>query len=74
MPKKAVRSKEELLADLKKQEEQKREERKKCKNCGHGFYKSFEATENFPEATEYCGCRIKCSLVDPNGCCEAFMF
>ena len=72
MPKK-VRSQEQLLNDLKDHEAQKRKERKKCKNCGNSFYRKFNSTQNFPESAEFCGCKIKCRMVDPEGCCEAFL-
>lgn len=43
-----------------------------CKYCANSFYRNFDATENFPTPAEYCGCRVKQSLVDPNGRCECF--
>lgn len=44
----------------------------KCKNCKAAFYRSFPATDNFPSSAKFCGCRMKQSLVDPNGHCECF--
>lgn len=43
-----------------------------CKYCANSFYRNFPATEKFLTPAEFCGCRVKQSLVDPNGRCECF--
>ena len=44
----------------------------KCKNCKRSWYKYIPPTGFFKDPSEYCGCREKNSLVDPQGCCESF--
>lgn len=81
---KTARSFEELLETWKKteeenrlKEERQREEAKRhlpeqCKNCFNSWYRLIPPTGSFTESTEYCGCRLKNILVDPNGICESF--
>lgn len=46
---------------------------KECKNCECSWYRYIPPTGSFSEASEYCGCRKKASLVNPHGCCEEFI-
>ena len=70
----AWRKKEETLR-LEREIEKKRklnEISHECKNCKRSWYKYVPPTGCFTEPSEFCGCRHKCDLVDPHGCCENF--
>lgn len=76
-----VYTKEELLKAWKEKEEQIKKEKteevipyvtKACKNCANSFYRYVPPTGTFTEPAEFCGCRKKVNLVDPNASCESF--
>ncbi len=72
-----VYTKDELLKAWKEKEERLKKEQdvktKCCRNCGNSFYRCVPPTGCFPEPSEYCGCRKKVEMVDPNGSCQSFV-
>ena len=69
---------ERLEAEKKKESERKLREARKdvpkcCKNCMNSWYRYVPPTGSFKEPSEFCGCKLKLSLVDPNGVCKKFL-
>ncbi|MGN1302616.1 MAG: hypothetical protein ACI4VO_03090 [Clostridia bacterium] len=76
---------EELYEEFKRREAKNKEENEKklrearknvpkcCRNCRWSWYRYVLPTGSFLEPSEFCGCRLKVSLVDPNGVCENFL-
>lgn len=74
----------ELLDAWKKMEQENREKRekerlerlknvpRKCRNCSNSWYCEIPPRGNFAESIEYCGCRKKTALVNPDGVCKDF--
>lgn len=79
MPRRIL-SREELLAEFKRREQEQKamqqcirsSKERICKNCKRSWYREIPPTGSFTDVAEYCGCRLKASLVDPSGSCENF--
>lgn len=79
-----IYTREELLKAWKEQEKKIKEEEKEkrakkelcttqcCRSCKHSFHRYIPPTGTFTEPSEFCGCRKKVAIVDPNGVCEKF--
>ena len=75
-----ILSRDELLEEFRRREKEQKDlqdaiiasKKRICKNCKKSWYREIPPTGSFTEATEYCGCRLKASLVDPSGSCENF--
>ena len=57
----------------KKLEESRRNVPRYCRNCQRSWYRYVPPTGSFLEPSEFCGCRLKGKLVDPNGVCKKFL-
>ncbi len=80
-----VYTKEELLKAWKEKEERLKKEQdeveamknifetKCCRDCENSFYRYVPPTGCFTKPSEYCGCRKKVKMVDPNGSCQSFV-
>lgn len=76
---------EELFKEFKRREAKNKEENEErlkearknvprcCRNCQRSWYRYVSPTGSFSEPSEFCGCRSKGNLVDPNGVCEKFL-
>ena len=76
---------EELFEEFKRREAKNKEENEErlkearknvprcCRNCQRSWYRYVSPTGSFSEPSEFCGCRSKGNLVNPNGVCEKFL-